>query len=296
MHRSITTLQAAGMPIREFPQTQANCTLMGQTLFDLLTGLNLTLYPADDMRQQALSTVAVENPRGWRIAKEKASKKIDAIVALSMACVSAMAHRGEVEGRAARGFNRSAHIAKETLTAQRGAVVYLGQTLVDTPASVIVQEYRGTISVLAAFVGEGLSVAKHLETNVKPWLAANAGWALQDRRFLFGAYEELGDKKAEWNFVDILQSTLSGRWESVGSPWESRREKLLDLLGKAAPFSFTPALRISPDARPLIESLSGRWSYTKERRDQRNPWWYVANALTLASIASGPIRKRSESR
>ena len=56
---------------------------MGQTLFDLLTGLNLEVYPSDELRQQALSTVAVENPRGWRIAKEKASKKIDAIVALA---------------------------------------------------------------------------------------------------------------------------------------------------------------------------------------------------------------------
>jgi hypothetical protein len=75
MHRSITTLQAAGVPIKEYAQTQANCTLMGQTLFDLLTGLNLEVYPSDELRQQALSTVAVENPRGWRIAKEKASKK-----------------------------------------------------------------------------------------------------------------------------------------------------------------------------------------------------------------------------
>ena len=29
MHRSITTLQAAGVPIKEYAQTQANCTLMG---------------------------------------------------------------------------------------------------------------------------------------------------------------------------------------------------------------------------------------------------------------------------
>ena len=29
LHRSITTLQAAGIPIREFSQTQANCTLVG---------------------------------------------------------------------------------------------------------------------------------------------------------------------------------------------------------------------------------------------------------------------------
>jgi hypothetical protein len=41
MHRSITTLQAAGVPIKEYAQTQANCTLMGQTLFDLLTGLKV---------------------------------------------------------------------------------------------------------------------------------------------------------------------------------------------------------------------------------------------------------------
>ena len=38
MHRSITSLQTAGLPIREFQQTTANCTLMGQTLFELLTG------------------------------------------------------------------------------------------------------------------------------------------------------------------------------------------------------------------------------------------------------------------
>ena len=47
---------------------------------------------ADDLREQALNTVAVESPRGWRLAKDKTSKKIDAIVALAMACVAAMDH------------------------------------------------------------------------------------------------------------------------------------------------------------------------------------------------------------
>jgi hypothetical protein len=42
------------------------------------------------MRQQAMNTIAVESPRGFRIAKEKASRKIDSIVALSMACVAAL--------------------------------------------------------------------------------------------------------------------------------------------------------------------------------------------------------------
>jgi phage terminase large subunit-like protein len=97
MHRSISILQAAGLPIREFPQTPANITLMGQTPFDLLTGQNLEIYSSDELRQQALSTVTVDNPRRWRITKEKASKKIDAIVALAMACVAA---RSTAEERA----------------------------------------------------------------------------------------------------------------------------------------------------------------------------------------------------
>jgi phage terminase large subunit-like protein len=90
MARSIATLKAAGLPIREFPQTSANCTRMGQVLFDLLKARQLQLYPDDELRTQALSAVAVESPRGWRLAKEKASRKIDAIVALAMACVAAV--------------------------------------------------------------------------------------------------------------------------------------------------------------------------------------------------------------
>jgi len=90
LHRSITTLRAAGLPIKEFPQTTGNVTKMGSTLFDLLKGRNIRLYPAPELREQALSTVAVETARGFRISKEKASRKIDSIVALSMALVAAL--------------------------------------------------------------------------------------------------------------------------------------------------------------------------------------------------------------
>ena len=90
MHRSIMTLQQAGLPVQEFPQTPLNLTRMGQTLLDLLRGRNLCLYADEELRAQALSTVAVESPRGFRLAKENAGKKIDLIVALSMACVAAL--------------------------------------------------------------------------------------------------------------------------------------------------------------------------------------------------------------
>lgn len=79
-----------GLAIREFPQTVPYTTAMGQALFDLLTGKNLLLYPSGDIRAQALNTITIETPRGWRIAKEKTTKKIDVIVALAMACVSTM--------------------------------------------------------------------------------------------------------------------------------------------------------------------------------------------------------------
>lgn len=101
MARSIATLKAAGLPIRELPQTSASTTAFGQNLFELINGKNLRLYPADDMRQQALNTVAVESTRGWRIAKDKSSKKIDAIVALAMACMAAVEGK-KVEPRAIR--------------------------------------------------------------------------------------------------------------------------------------------------------------------------------------------------
>jgi len=256
------------LPIREFSQTQANRTLMGQTLFDLLTGLNLEIYPADDWRQQALSTVAVENLRGWRIAKEKASKKIDAIVALAMASVAAMAHRGELGSRAARGFNQAAHVPAQAVTPFRG-LVYIGQTF-EVPATVIAQENRGAIYVLAAFANEQMSLRRHVETVVKPWLATNTPWIFQDRRLLVGAYQDI-DPQAQWELAEFLEKTLGGSWDSPMSPWESRRDAMLDVFGKAQPFTMTLALQINrTDARLLVEALSGRWSYDNERRDKRN--------------------------
>lgn len=55
-----------------------------------MNGRNIRLYPSEELRSQALNTVAIETPRGWRIAKEKASAKIDAVVALSMAAIAAL--------------------------------------------------------------------------------------------------------------------------------------------------------------------------------------------------------------
>jgi phage terminase large subunit-like protein len=90
LHRSVTTLKAAGIAVEGFAQTQANTSRMGGVLFELLKTGSLLLYPDAELRQQALNTAAVESPFGFRIAKQTGARKIDAIAALAMACVAAL--------------------------------------------------------------------------------------------------------------------------------------------------------------------------------------------------------------
>jgi hypothetical protein len=86
-------LQKRGFPIREFPQTAGNLTEASQNLYDLVIGRNLAVYASEELRQAISQAIAVETPRGWRIAKEKASHKIDAVIALAIACYAAVSVR-----------------------------------------------------------------------------------------------------------------------------------------------------------------------------------------------------------
>ena len=197
-------------------------------------------------------------------------------------------------GRSARGFNRTMHISKERLVPYPGSPIYVGQTLVDMPATVIAQQSDGGIRVLAAFASEGMGLRRHIETIVKPWLAANARWALHDHRLLLGAFEDL-DEQTESDLLQIIEDGLGGMWEKPASKWEGRRDAVLDLIGKATAGLFQPALQIDPiGARLLIEALSGRWSYESERREKRTVWYHVANAFSLLVSSIEPELSHEE--
>jgi hypothetical protein len=90
MHDLSTRLRSEGLPMTEYPQSVPNLTSMGQNLYELVKGGNLSLYPDDFMRTCASHAVALQSSRGWRIAKEKTSFKIDVIVALAMAALAAI--------------------------------------------------------------------------------------------------------------------------------------------------------------------------------------------------------------
>jgi len=99
-------LQRQGVPMQEFPQTVPNLTAASQNLYELIKSRGLSVYPDDDIRLAVQRSVAVETTRGWRIAKEKASHKIDIVVALAMAAHAAV-QKGEV------GFMRVGHTGRD---------------------------------------------------------------------------------------------------------------------------------------------------------------------------------------
>jgi hypothetical protein len=67
-----------------------NLTEASSNLYELIKGRNLAVYRDDAIRLAVSRAVALETPRGWRIAKEKASHKIDVVVALAQAALGAV--------------------------------------------------------------------------------------------------------------------------------------------------------------------------------------------------------------
>jgi phage terminase large subunit-like protein len=84
----------AGLNMVEFPQSTGNLTAASQNLYELVKGENIVVYPDNEIRLAIQRAVAVESTRGWRIAKDKASHKIDIVVALAQAALGAV-QKGE---------------------------------------------------------------------------------------------------------------------------------------------------------------------------------------------------------
>ena len=90
MQASAQRLRKLGVPMIEFPQSVPNLTSASQNLFELVKAQNIVAYRDKELRLAVQRSVAVENPRGWRIAKEKSSHKIDVVVALAQAALAAV--------------------------------------------------------------------------------------------------------------------------------------------------------------------------------------------------------------
>lgn len=93
LHSIALDLEKAGVSMVELPQTAAR-TSADQALFDAIVGHSLRHYGEPTLTEHITNAVAIETARGFRLAKEKTSRKIDAAVALSMANYGAINSKG----------------------------------------------------------------------------------------------------------------------------------------------------------------------------------------------------------
>jgi Phage Terminase len=80
----------SGLHMVEYAQSVPNLTASSSNLYELIKGRNLALYPDAGIRKAIQRCVAIETSRGWRIAKEKTSHKIDVVIGLALACHGAV--------------------------------------------------------------------------------------------------------------------------------------------------------------------------------------------------------------
>jgi Phage Terminase len=87
-------LTKRGVRMVEFPQSVPNLTESSTNLFELIKGRNIVVYPDAQIRLAVQRAVALETARGWRIAKDKQTHKVDVVVALAFAALGAMQSNG----------------------------------------------------------------------------------------------------------------------------------------------------------------------------------------------------------
>lgn len=89
LHSIALDLSRAGVTMVELPQTGARVE-SDQALYDAIISKTINHYGDPTLTEHITNAVAIETPRGFRLAKEKTTRKIDAAVALSMAHYGAL--------------------------------------------------------------------------------------------------------------------------------------------------------------------------------------------------------------
>jgi phage terminase large subunit-like protein len=131
MQASAQRLRQAGINMVDFPQSLPNLTSASQNLYELIKAQNLVAYPDPDLRLAVQRSIAVENARGWRIAKEKSSHKIDVVVALAMAATTAQPLRDRAS-RPRRQRDKAMTITPGALCVSRGTDHFPAQLSADS--------------------------------------------------------------------------------------------------------------------------------------------------------------------
>ena len=139
-----------------------------------------------------------------------------------------------------------------------------------------------------------MGLRRHVETVVKPWLTANARWALNNHRLLLGAYEDV-EQQNEFDLLQIVEDLLGEYCEKPLSKWEGRRDGVLDLIDRPVPGHFSRASKSMGLAPSCLSKLSADdGSYDTERREKRTVWYHVANAFSILVSTIAPTASNEQ--
>ncbi|HZF03670.1 MAG TPA: hypothetical protein VE932_04985 [Patescibacteria group bacterium] len=200
-------------------------------------------------------------------------------------------------------WNPDLHVSRAPLAVIRGARTMLGHDTGLRPATVVVQEHRGQLRVLASLCTDYGGMAQHVAREVLPWLD-RAGLLRRDAGTLEHRIDPAGlvgdygnsDESPE----KIIQRLLRGYVREGPSKWPPRIEPLLGVLGRMV--GGQPALVVAPgpDTAVLREAAAGRWHYPRradgtllrDLPEKNHPHSDVGDALCYAVGALAPWRDR----
>jgi hypothetical protein len=191
------------------------------------------------------------------------------------------------------------HVSREPIPVVRGARTVIGHDCGLRPCSVVVQEHRGQLRVLASLTTEYGGMAQHLTATVLPWLGRvglldrNAG-ELEHRIDPAGTVGDQGDSAGSPE--KMLRRMLRGPVREGPVKWSPRIEPLLGVLGRMV--GGQPALLVAPgpDTAVLREACAGKWYYprrpdgsiVRELPEKTHPHSDAGDALCYAVAALAP--------
>ena len=198
----------------------------------------------------------------------------------------------------AQGFSEMVHVSGQRLEVFKGEPLIMGWDFGHTPTVIISQEWRGTVRVLAALSCDHGGVRQHISNSVKPWLAKNAYWALQQPGMMLHCYDPAGNTEEQADIdqspIRVIQNELGGSATQGPVKWEARKGPLLSIMQKRDGLIIDPI-----GGRPLIQALSGRWYYPQDHsgnvsrdlpKKPNHPWEDLGDAFCYLLARIAPAR------
>jgi hypothetical protein len=201
-----------------------------------------------------------------------------------------------------------AHCAKARLRPVPNVRLWLGHDGGHTPTTVIGAHYQGSVLIYAALSSTQAGTRQHVQQLVRPWLAANAAWALRSPSTMLAHRYDPAMATGEQADIDqdpvrVLRELLGGSMDQGAVDWPGRIDPVLALLGRFNPYTRTPELQIDPiDGALLIRALKGMWIYptvnglvSRDLPVKSHPWSDLGDSLAYCVGGIAPSRPRRSS-